>query len=109
MKTVLTFLATVHIAHQATRDSFPFSLFLLFLLILPLILIKLMNPSVETELAQIIFAGRNTAVPLSVKPICKNPLSNLFRLILCGFTLLRYSSLPLVEVRSHGTFGALVP
>ncbi len=71
MKTVLTFLAKVHIAHQAKRDSFPVSLFPLILLILPLILIKLMNPSVETELAHIIFVGRNTAVPLSVKPIRK--------------------------------------
>ena len=58
MKTVLTFLAKVHIAHQAKRDSFPVSSFPLILLILPLILIKLMNPSVEIELAYIIFCGQ---------------------------------------------------
>ncbi len=62
MKTVLPLLAKDHKAQQPTRDSFPVSSFPLILLILPLILIKLMNPSVETELTHIIFVGRNTAV-----------------------------------------------
>ena len=71
MKLVFTGLAKVDIAHQATRDSIPISYFVLILLLPPLIIIEFMVPSVETKLTHIIIAGRNSAVPLPVEPICK--------------------------------------
>ncbi len=72
MKLVFTGLAKVDIAHQAMRDSIPISFFVLILLLPPLLIIKFMVPSVETKLTHITIAGRNSAVPLPIEPICKN-------------------------------------
>ncbi len=73
MKLVVTVLAEVDIAHQATRDSIPISFFVLLLPVglLPLIIVKFMGPSVETKLTHIISTGGNSAMPLPIKPICE--------------------------------------